>query len=366
MPFNRRKPLTPSEAAVRQVDKSIASLERSNHFIVRAAHTFAFALIIATSVASLVALAGQVVQLVVRTGGNVPVDASLIITLLLVMAMDTGMIYAATMIRIGAQRGQGIRQLWGYGLIMGMVALLEAGTYTYFLALYEHPANGVAWALVIARGVAVPALSIFLSMAKRITINTEDIARLIEVFAGVGLLKDMARDANDPTAPLDHKIAVYRAAATLSPAQRSKLDAMYVAVTGRPMPRIVEATIEEITDTAEIEAPGDVVMATSTAPRATAGRARMKPKAKTTRKPKTTAQPDDTEAQVFAYLDGNASASVTDIMAATGVARGTASTYKRMWTQRHKATRAAAGPVTTGKGKAPPAPDQATLDDIPA
>lgn len=364
MAFLRRRKLTPSE----QVDRSIDALERSNHFIVRAAHTFAFLLIIATSIASLIALAGDVVKQVSQHGGDVPTDASIAITLLLVMAMDTGMILAATMIRIGTQRGYGPRKLWGHAVIMLVVALLEAGTYTYMLALYEHPQNGVSWALIIARGVAVPLLSIYLSMAQRITVNTDDIARLIEVFSGVGLLKDLARDANDPDAPLDHKIAVYRAAATLSPAQRAKLDAMYVAVSGHPMPRIVDAALvapDEIAAPDLLETSSEIIMQTEAAPRP-ADRPHVKPKRtaakKPTRKPKATTTPEDIEAQVFGYLDQHPTASVSVLVEQLGVARGTASTYKRMWTKHRQAARGTAGPDATTKSKRRP-PEPETIAD---
>jgi hypothetical protein len=41
----------------------------------------------------------------------------------------------------------------------------EAGTYLYMSARYELP-TGIAWALVIARAVAAPLLSVYLSMAR--------------------------------------------------------------------------------------------------------------------------------------------------------------------------------------------------------
>ncbi len=249
--FNRQTP-TPQQQVTHAIDK----LERSNALIVRLAHFFAFALIIATSIASLISLAADLLIAVLAGHGTVATDASVAITLLLVMAMDVGMVLAATYIRIGRQRGESLRALSGHLSIMVIVALLEAGTYTYMLFLYEHPHNWISWVLIIARGFAVPLLSIYLSMAQEITVKTEDIARLTEVVSGVGLLRDLVEQANDNAAPLDKKIAVYRAAATLSPAQRAKLDAMYLAVTGQPMPRmidaprIVESMVNEGTDTA--------------------------------------------------------------------------------------------------------------------
>lgn len=224
--WNKQETISPQE----QVTQAIDSLERSNAMIVRIAHVFAFLLIIATSVASLISLAATLVIVVLAGHGTVPADASIAITLLLVLAMDVGMVLASTYIRIGLQRGETAKQLWGHFVILLVVSLLEAGTYTYMLVIYEKPDTWQAWALIIARGFAVPVLCLYLSMARRITVNTQDIAVMIEIFSGVGLLKDLAQSANDPTAPLDRKIMIYRASATLSDAQRAKLDAMHIAV----------------------------------------------------------------------------------------------------------------------------------------
>jgi hypothetical protein len=237
MSFWNRRTQTPQE----QVTRAIDAIERANKGMVTLAHVFALLLVIATSVASLISLASVVLLIVLSGQGSVPQDTSIIITLLLVLAMDSGMLLASSQIRIGLQRGQTLRSLGGHVALMLFVALLEAGTYSYMLVLYEKPQTAIAWILIIARALAVPALSIYLSMARRNTVTTSDIAYLTELYSGVGLLRDIAEAANDPTAPLDRKIAIYRAAATLTTEQQAKLDAMRAAVTDDNPPRIVDA-----------------------------------------------------------------------------------------------------------------------------
>ncbi len=356
--FKRKQP-NPQEQVTRAIDK----LERSNALIVRLAHLFAFALIIATSVASLISLAATLLIAVLAGHGNVATNASVAITLLLVMAMDTGMVLAATYIRIGRQRGESLRALSGHISIMLSVALLEAGTYCYMLWKYENPSNWISWTLIVARGFAVPLLSIYLSMAQEITVTTSDIARMTEVFSGVGLLRDLVSEANNPDATLERKIAIYRAAATLSEAQRAKLDAMYAAVGNEPMPRIVDADPQPLivapvafTTPPSENAPTVEPLFTSAAPVAPDA-PRMRPKKASKRKGATTkkatvARPDERQAAVFKHLDNAPHTSSRELAQVFDYSPASAAADIRTWKAARKAVRTS-GPVSKQRKGAP-------------
>jgi hypothetical protein len=336
--FKRRQP-TPQE----QVSRAIEKLERGNLFILRASHTFAFLLIIATSVASLISLASEDVTAITSGQGSVPQDASAVIVLLLVAAMDTGMLYAATSIRIGQQRGQAWGQLRGHLAIMLTVACLEAGTYTYMLWKYENPTTWEAWALIVARGVAVPILSVYLAMARPITVQAEDIAHMTERFTGLAVLKNLVTTANDPDLPLARKLEIYHASATLTPAQATRLNAMHAAVTGQ----VIDSTISPVED--HSEAPQRVTEPlalppaneadfmrtfTQTAPRSPSPRpAPKKPlkrsQTKAARTP--TPTPDERQEAVFNHLDQHPDTSTRKLAEIFGLSPGTAQADKRAW-----------------------------------
>ena len=214
--------------------------------MVALAHMFALGLIIATSVASLISLAGEAVAQFVAGHASIPQVASITITLFLVAAMDTGMLYAAGMVRSLSTRrtAEGTRV---HQAVIAIVGTLEAGTYAYMLVQFEQPHNVAAWSLIIARALAVPVLSVYLSLARSLAISPSDISYQMELAVGVGLLRDLATLAQDPDAQLHKKIAMYRAAADLTDGQAGKMDAMYLAATldtPSPLPpvTVIEAT----------------------------------------------------------------------------------------------------------------------------
>src|SRR5262249_3379630 len=145
---------------------------RQNAGLVKLAHLFAGLLVVATSVASLISLAGDTVQAVIQEIRlhpdqlRIPILASIVLTFFLVLAIDTGMLLTAGQVRVKLIRKARFVEM-GFDLfLMGSVALLEAGTYCYMLWTYEHPANQVTGALIIARAIAVPLLSVYLVMAR--------------------------------------------------------------------------------------------------------------------------------------------------------------------------------------------------------
>ena len=226
----RRPPPDPVQAALDKV-------ERQNRGMLRAAHTFALLLVIATSVASLISLAGDLVQAVFTTHHfTLPQATSLVITFVLVMAMDTGSLYGAAMVRVlRGRRAPRSEQMVHLG-IMGIVSALEAGTYTYMLVLYERPHDLATWLLVVARGLSVPLLALYLAMAQPISVTPADIARESELITGKAVLKALVTLADDPNAKADNLsrlLAMYAASADLSAAQRDKLKSMFYAAQGQ-------------------------------------------------------------------------------------------------------------------------------------
>ncbi|MBA2680744.1 MAG: hypothetical protein H0U76_20405 [Ktedonobacteraceae bacterium] len=211
---------------------ALQQLEQQNAGLVRLAHFFAGLLVIATSVASLIALAGDTVQLVATSleghGGTIqiPIIASICITFFLVLAMDTGMLLAAGQVRVKLARHASANSMGFDLVILISVALLEAGTYCYMLWQYEHPANQLTGVLIIARAFAVPLLSMYLVMARPVTVMPGDILHLASLASGTGFLHDVADIASNkmlPTKATQRKMQMFAAASQLTPAQRSSL-----------------------------------------------------------------------------------------------------------------------------------------------
>ncbi|MBA3822457.1 MAG: hypothetical protein H0X24_00975 [Ktedonobacterales bacterium] len=211
---------------------ALKQLEQQNAGLVRLAHFFAGLLVIATSVASLIALAGDTVQAVVSEIQHhpdqlrVPILASICITFFLVLAMDTGMLLAAGQVRVKLARHAQMGSMAFDLVILIGVAVLEAGTYCYMLWQYEPPANQLAGTLIIARALAVPLLSMYLVMARPVTVMPGDILHLASLASGTGFLHDVADIASNkmlPTKATQRKMRMFAAASQLTPAQRTSL-----------------------------------------------------------------------------------------------------------------------------------------------
>jgi hypothetical protein len=112
------------------------------------------------------------------------------------------------------------------------VATIEAGTYLYMSARYEAP-SGVAWALVVARAVAAPLLSVYLSMARPHPVTPRDILHQAELAQGIQLVRDVLRVAQDPSASLADKMRLYGASAHMAEQDRARLEGMIAVVQDR-------------------------------------------------------------------------------------------------------------------------------------
>src|SRR5215467_4849174 len=119
---------------------------------------------------------------------------------------------------------------------MATVAVLEAGTYAYMAWRYETPISLVAWALILSRALAAPLLSVYLAMARPLPVTARDILAQVELASGLGLIRDAVTIANDASASLSQKVALFGASAVMTPQDRERLDGLLTAVEARGTP----------------------------------------------------------------------------------------------------------------------------------
>jgi hypothetical protein len=98
---------------------------------------------------------------------------------------------------------------------------------------FERPDTAIAWALIILRAAAAPLLAVYLSMARALPVTARDILAQAELASGAGVIRDVIVLANDRSASLADKLALYGASAVMTPADRSHLDAMIAVMRDR-------------------------------------------------------------------------------------------------------------------------------------
>jgi len=220
-----------------QVAEQLRDIARQGSSMARLAHACAFLLIVLFSAGSLVALGGDALSSIVsewRAGGvDVPAAISVGVSTLMVLAMDVGMLYAASMLRLLATRRADARERRVHAFVIVVVTVLEASTYGYMSWRYEAPATWAAWALILSRALAAPLLSVYLSMARPLPVTSRDILYQAELAAGQGVIRDVVEVASDQGAPLAEKMALYGASATMTEHDRERLDGMIAAVERR-------------------------------------------------------------------------------------------------------------------------------------
>jgi hypothetical protein len=91
----------------------------------------------------------------------------------------------------------------------------------------------VAWALFLSRALAAPLLAVYLAMARPLPVTARDILAQVELASGLGLIRDAVTIANDASASLSHKVALFGASAVMTPQDRERLDGLLVAVERR-------------------------------------------------------------------------------------------------------------------------------------
>jgi len=200
----------------------------------RLAHICASLMRVLFSAGSLVAL-GSDALLNVLDGAqqghvDVPAAISLGVSTLLVLCIDVAMLYAASMLRLLGMRRAVSRSMRLHRGVMATVAVLQAGTYAYMAWRYEMPVTVVAWALILSRARAAPLLSVYLAMARPLPVTARDILAQVELASGLGLIRDTVTIANDASATLRQKVALFGASAVMTPQDRERLDGLLTAV----------------------------------------------------------------------------------------------------------------------------------------
>ncbi|HEU5441492.1 MAG TPA: hypothetical protein VFU88_19565 [Ktedonobacterales bacterium] len=216
------------------VDRQLADIERQGAWLASLAHVAALALVVLFSLGSLLALSHDALNALQhdwqQTGTvNLTAAISAAVSTLLVVCMDTAMLYAATMLRVmRARKATGAETRPHIAVLIG-VSLIEGATWAYFSYLYDRPHDPIAWSLIGARAIAAPLLSAYLSLARPLPIGPRDILYQAEMGAAKGVIRDVTAAANDPAATLDGKIDLYNAAAEMLESDRKRLAAMIEA-----------------------------------------------------------------------------------------------------------------------------------------
>jgi hypothetical protein len=95
---------------------------------------------------------------------------------------------------------------------------------------YETPVSVVAWTLILSRALAAPLLSVYLAMARPLPVTARAILAQVELASGLGLIRDAVTIANDASASLSQKVALFGASAVMTPQDRERLDRLLTAV----------------------------------------------------------------------------------------------------------------------------------------
>src|SRR5260221_12536133 len=103
----------------------------------------------------------------------------------------------------------------------------------YMAWRYESPTTALAWALIVIRAAAAPLLAVYLSMARLLPVTARDILAQAELASGAGVIRDVVREAQDASAPLADKIALYGASAVMAAPDRARLEGMLAVVQRR-------------------------------------------------------------------------------------------------------------------------------------
>ncbi len=199
------------------VEAQLADIARQGARMAHVAHVCAAALLILFSAASFVALGGDTfaeIQTRWTAGHELNVAAAISLSVITLMVLALG-------------------EQWLHVLVMVSVAAIEAATYCYMAWRYEHPATALAWALIVVRAAAAPLLAVYLSMARPLPVTARDILAQAELASGAGVIRDVVREAQDGSAPLADKIALYGASAVMAAPDRARLEGMLAVVQRR-------------------------------------------------------------------------------------------------------------------------------------
>lgn len=238
-PHSSYDPLDARESAERQkqearVNAVMREMEQHGENLAGWANKLATMLLAVFSTASLLSLslaAFNTFMAQLAAGRlDIPDALSVLLNLLLVLAMDMAMFYAASVIRAVASAGGATREIAVHVVVMATASLLETSTYIYLVVQYDHPTNAWLWAIGIGRGIAAPLFATYLSLARKLPVAPRDIAYYVALLSGRGVVYDVAVLAADRHAPLHRKVGIYTAAATMAAAEHVKFARIIAAV----------------------------------------------------------------------------------------------------------------------------------------
>ncbi|HUY79239.1 MAG TPA: hypothetical protein VMV29_20895 [Ktedonobacterales bacterium] len=199
------------------VERQLKAIARQGAHSANLSHLAAMALIVLFSLGSLVSLSGDALASILRqwhTTGGVDVVAAIGVgvSTLVVVCMDMAMLRAASVLRMLAARRATSAEQRGHHAMLYAVAVVEASTYAYMSVLYDAPHSLAAWAIILARAGMAPVVAVYLSMARPLPVERRDILAQAALASGAGVLRDVVTVANDASAPLARKVALYKAA----------------------------------------------------------------------------------------------------------------------------------------------------------
>ena len=217
------------------IERQLRKLDRQGMRRVKVAHSCALAVIVLFSLASLVAFSTDALNSVYASWTqahtvNVPAAISALVSCLIVLCMDIGMLNAAAELRVLQSRHAQGAEKRSRQLLMAAIALVETGTYTYMEWKFSHPADWIAWTLICARAVLMPVLSINLSLVRPVAYGPEDILSQSERLSGRNLMRYVITAARGATATFAQTLNIYRASAVANPQSQERLEQLIDAI----------------------------------------------------------------------------------------------------------------------------------------
>ena len=216
-----------------EVSQQLRDLERQGGGMARLAHICAALLLTAFSLGSLVSISAVPFFRFLRTP-NLPDAISIAVNVLLVIAADVALLYAASVLRVlvTAQAPKAEQRYHRWAMIAASV--LESATYMYLVWSFDKPSNWFLWTIAATRALGAPLCAAYLSMARPLPVGPRDVAYQAALAAGKGVVRDVTTLAGDPAAPLSRKVKIYNAASLMSPQDRARFAGIIDAVSEAP------------------------------------------------------------------------------------------------------------------------------------
>jgi hypothetical protein len=223
-----------SQAESDTVAVQLRDLERQGGGMAHLAHLCAGLLLAAFSLGSLISISQAAFYRFLGQWNSgtfdLPDAISLAVNVLLVLAADVGLLYAASQLRTLIAASAPISEQRIHRWAMLGASALESASYLYLVWSFDRPSTLFLWGIGITRALAAPLFAAYLSMARPIPVGPRDVAYQAALASGKGVVHDVAVLAADPSAPLERKVQIFRAASTMTVHDRAKFDGIIEAV----------------------------------------------------------------------------------------------------------------------------------------